>query len=195
MIKKIIAGIVVLCVCAGMYWGVILPYVKSKAFISMLYAFREVTTVEDFKMFASRTLDMPSPVGQGEIIRFLSNEILNIIDNKDRPITGEVAKALIDYLDEKYKEYTENGTRAYSSETQQLFIMGQLHYIVGAKYEYLEHLNVAEEYYKKCLEVSPTRPQCLTALQVLYYVTNRDVEANALKEKILSYWPTETLVR
>jgi hypothetical protein len=178
-----------------MYWGVILPYIKSKAFISMLYSFRDVTTVEDFKTLLSRGLDVPSPVGQAEYFRFLSNEILNVIDNRDRPVTGEVAKVLVDYLDEKFMEFTKNGTYTYSSETQQLFIMGQLHYIVGAKYEYLEHLSTAEDYYRKCLEVSPTRPQCLTALQVLYYVTNKDAEANALKEKILSYWPTETLVR
>ena len=185
----------VVLICAGMYWGTILPYLKSKAFIEMLKAFREVTTVEQFEGIVGKALDFPSPVGQAEHLRFLSNEILNIIDNKDRPITGEVAKVLVDYLDGRFMEFTENGTRMYSSVTQQLFIMGQLHYIVGAKYEYLDHLSVAEDYYLKCLEVSPTRPQCLNALQVLYYITNNDAEAQELKEEILSYWPTETLVK
>lgn len=193
-IKKIIATFIVIVVFVGMYVGTILPYTKARAFIGMLNVFQEVKTVEEFKTGATEALDIPSPAGQVEFVRFLSNQILNIIDNKDAPVTTEVAKTLVDFLEEKYEALIEK-EEAYPSQTQQFLMLGQLYYILGVKYGDLSSLEKAEFYYKKCLDVSPTRPQCLISLYVLYHVTNLDTEANILKEQILSYWPTEKSVR
>ena len=82
---------------AGIYFGSYLPFVKSKSYIAALSSGSAVKSFDDFKKVFGKPLDFYSPVGQEEVVKFLCNDILNMVSNPKQ--NEESMRVVINFIE------------------------------------------------------------------------------------------------
>ncbi len=188
---SLVAGACIVLFSFFAYLGAILPYRKASNYITFLRGAYEQRTIGSFVDSASALFSSFSPVGQPETLRFFGNELVGVVQNKSVPV--EAARYLVDFLEQQFSSFTESNG-AYATMTQQYLTNGQLRLVLASREGKKEDSDRAEYFFKKCLELSPNRPQCMTDLYRTYMVAGDAENAKKLKEAILSFWPTETAV-
>lgn len=176
--KKIISIIGIIGIAALIYFGSILPFVKSRLYLEVLNRLNSVKNVGDIEDAFDSALNFYSPVGQEEITRYISNNVLSFIDSKnpEAPIR-EIAK---------YME-----SRMFKNNTKHLLTIAWMHERLAKVYNQPADLKIAEEYYQKVLILNPKSPQALYGLLTIYQVTEDKEKSRQLAEKILQYWPDD----
>ncbi len=190
--KQVIAVIVVVFLAVVLYVGTYLPYRKSVSYITALGQAPQATSLSEFGHVFATALDLPSPVGQEELVRSFDNTMGSVIagNAKDVPSIAESGLELVDH----YSQPLLDRRRGLS--------FAQLVYVYGAAYEtaYATTRNTAysdkaRTYYELGLELSPNRPQFLYPLFEDYRTRGDKDKARALAEKILSIWPDDAQTR
>ncbi|RJP45013.1 hypothetical protein C4587_01065 [Candidatus Parcubacteria bacterium] len=185
----ILLGVLILWVG---YYGSYLPMRKSKAFISTLRGLSEhVRSLRDFEDAVSGPLDMPSPIGQEELVRNVGNLILGTIA---RPETSpEVARAAARFVENYFEPIIRRG-KGMSFE-QDYYILGLMNQVVFARTGDEQYFKTAKEYYRRGLELGPRRPQSLYGIFDIYRAEGDVQKTVETANQILSQWPDDERVR
>lgn len=171
---------------AALYYGSYLPFQKSRIFISAFRNIQRVESVETFRETFDSVLRFPSPVGQNEEIRFLSQQVVELISKKP---AEEASRALMSYLESYLTPIIRKQT--ILNYTQNFIILGGLYHAAWVNYGKQEDLEKAIAYYSRGLEASPRRPQFLYNLFDLYRASGNIGEAKKIGEQILTFWPQD----
>lgn len=166
------------------YLGSYLPFRKASLFIQTLRSFNTVKSLEDLEKRLDRLFDFYSPVGDEEVLRFLTTEFVKVMQgNLPQPL----AAFLVGYTENRYLEYV--SSRVNVNVVKLIVQLAQLRTVYGLKYQDSQSLAAAEKYYKEGLKLSPRRPEYLFGLYDLYRTVGRLQEAAELGKEILIYWP------
>lgn len=186
-LKKIIAGVATVTIGILAWYGSYLPLSKSLAFIQALGSAPRVHSWDDFKQTFSVPLDIPSPVGQEELVRNLGNTLIGIIGDNKNP---QLAVEALGYIKQYYDPIVQAG-RGINFD-QNLYILGALNETALRQTRDSQYLREAEKYYEEGLALSPTRPQFLYSLLTLYQVDGKIDKAKKIAEQIVHQWPDDT---
>jgi hypothetical protein len=185
-LKKILGVLLSVFILSIAYYGSYLPLNKSEAFISALRSVQNIRSLADFEQTFSVPLNMPSPIGQEELVRNTANIVLNIVQQSANP---DVIEKAIDFIESYYNPIIDRG-RGMSFE-QNLYILGAINESAFVKTKQARFLRDSEKYYREGLELGPKRPQFLYGLFDVYRIEGNVDGAKAIAAQILSQWPTD----
>lgn len=185
--KKIIAFAAMAIFGFVAYYGSYLPMVKAQVFIATLRNLRSaVPTFEVFKSNISQPLDLPSPIGQEELVRNSTNLVLNLVSSNNDPQT---VINLVNLAESYYKPIIDKGTGM--SFGQNLYILGALNETAFLKTRMPEYLEKSKKYYEKGVELGPNRPQSLYGLFDVYRIAGDVERVKFYAGRILTLWPDD----
>ncbi len=188
LIKKIIAAAAVIFILYIAYYGSFLPLRKSQTFIKTLKGLQTIRSYEEFEKAFSVPINMPSPIGQEELVRNTSNIVLNLLQRGGG--NPELAAALVDFLERYFNPILERG-RGMSFE-QNLYILGAINELAFFQTNQVKYLLAAKNHYSQGLELGPRRPQFLYGMFDIYRIEGDIPQAKAIAERILGQWPNDT---
>lgn len=180
----IIIALIILAVLLIVF-GAILPWKKSQLYINTLtdmQSGRSYTT-EQFKDRTGKVINFYSPIGQEEVVKFLSSEILIVVYQKG--FSEQASRFLVGYMD-KY---------LFKNNVRHLLMNGDLHKILWINFGNEKDFKKAEEYFKKAYEIGPNLPPVLYDLFELYRFKGDGENMKKIGEEILKYWPDDENVR
>jgi hypothetical protein len=189
--KKIIAVVAIIFILYLAYYGSFLPLRKSQVFIETLKKLQTIRSYEEFEKAFSVPLNMPSPIGQEELVRNTSNIVLNLLQRGGG--NPELVVALVDFLERYYNPILERG-RGMSFE-QNLYVLGAINELAFFQTNQVKYLLAAENHYSRGLELAPRRPQFLYGMFDIYRIEGNVLKAKAIAEQILEYWPNDSRTR
>lgn len=181
-----VVGSIVLCFL--IYYGSYLPFKKSETFITTLKGMDSLRSVEDVEVVFDEVFDIPSPIGQEEVIRHFASVILSTIQRFNASQVP-ASEQLVSYIEKKYQPIIES--ERGMSFNQNLFVLGSLNQIVFLQTKNPKYLAAAETYYTKGVERSPKRPQFLYASFDLNRIKNDSDKVREIANKILTLWPED----
>lgn len=183
MIKKIVIVIIIVIVLFAIYFGSLLPLVKSRHFIAALRSISSIKTIDQFKMNFDRAFKFYSPVGDEEIAKFLSNDILQMISQQNQ--SEAVSRMLVDYI-EPY---------LFQNDVRHLMGAARMYEVLWGKYGREEDFQKAENYFQKAFAIGPKLPPVLYGMLDLYRLKGNTENMKKIGEEILKYWPDDENVR
>ena len=189
-VRKVI-GVALSVVILGIAWyGNYLPLAKSQAFITTLQSLGSARTLQDFEGDLAKPLDMPSPIGQEELVRQAASTVLSVVQQVTDPtIVTDLNKFIHGYYDPLIAR-----GRGMSFE-QDLYIMGGVSELSFQKTQNPQFLQDASNYYTEGNKLGPKRPQFLYGLFDVYRTEGNIASSTAVADQILSQWPTDTATR
>lgn len=183
MIKKdILAEVVILLASFSLVFGVILPWRVATGYISSMRLVGEnQISLEKFTDLFKEVLNFPSPVGEEEVIKFLSSDIKGMVATQEK----EVAKSLVNFI-ESY---------LFKNEVRHLLTRAEIRYTLWRRFGEREDFIKAAEAYQEAGKIGPSLPQPIYGLYNLFLESGqKDLAARAGRE-ILRLWPSETRIR
>jgi len=189
LVKKIVIIVAVFFAVLGIYFGAYLPYKKANAFIGKIRLLQSVKSIDELKFHFNEVLGMGSPVAQDEIVTFTLDQLSNVI-REDLP--EAINRSITDYTEEVASSVLENPRSAELTKTY--LKMGIIYQKNWLFYKDPVFAAKAEDMYLKGLAISPNRPQFLYGLFDLYLSGRRMEEAKSVGEKILGFWPNDSLM-
>lgn len=185
-VKKIIYCVFITLAVLSVYFGSFLALKKAQAYPKALASVTTITTIDQFKKVFQPALDLPSPVGQEEVVRFISTLVINALPSSQNTESAEKGnRQVIEFL-EPYM---------FKNNVRHLMILGGLYSEMWDKHGNKEDYLNAEKYYKIGLQIGPKLPPMLYGLFTLYKSGGDKDNMKKIGEKILSYWPDDTGVR
>ena len=188
IIKKTIALVASLAIAALAVYGTYLPMRKSQAFIRALNELQNADSISKLEETLSVPLDLPSPIGQEEIVRNIANTVMGYVD-KNSAVADDVVKYVRNYFD----PIIARGRGM--SFTQDLFLLGTIHEIALQRTQQAKYFPAMMEYYLEGNSLSPKRPQFLYRLFSAYQLEGNIEEAKKIGTQILSQWPEHSEMR
>ncbi|RJQ29360.1 hypothetical protein C4565_02170 [Candidatus Parcubacteria bacterium] len=180
--KQFFALLCVILAILSIIYGALKPYKKASAYVDAVKA--ESATVQEFVNLFKYALDYPSPIGQDEMIRFVSNDISNVIaGGKNDEI---VAQTLVDFLHQYADPKIESGVGM--NYTQLVMMLGTIHTNMWNQYNSVEDYDKAVTYFVRGYNINPDRPQFLIGLLELYQATGDQEKADKIQEHIKELW-------
>lgn len=160
----------------GIYFSAFLPYGKATRFINAERATASIQTIEQFEGVFRVPLDFPSPVGDEEVVKYLSNDIIGLVHQiKDE----ETARRLVAFIE----------PRLWKDDVRHLLAAGQLRYSLWQNFGKESDFRATEEYFLKVREIAPKLPQPLYGLLEIYKIKGDTVKREAQIKEILTLWP------
>ena len=178
----IIVAIIILAVLSIVF-GSYLPLVKSRRFISALRSVSSIRTIDQFKGNFDQAFKFYSPVGDEEIAKFLSSNILQIISQENQ--SEAVSRVLVAYI-EPY---------LFQDNVRHLIVAGQMYEILWGKYGREEDFQKAENYFQKAFTIGPKLPPVLYGMLNFYQMKGDTPKVKEISEIILQYWPDDETVK
>lgn len=179
-IKYAIATGVGLILLASVIYGSLLPFARSRRFIAALRSFAGIQSIEQFTAVFDSVFNFNAPIGDEEIIKFLSNDVTNIIANNNVPEVP--ARKLAEYID----------SRLFKNDVRHLLTSGQIYYFLWKRFHEESDFRKAEEYFLKAGEIGPKLPPPLFALLSLYREGGKMDRAKQIAQRIIGLWPSDT---
>ena len=180
LIKNTFFGALIVLALAMIYTGSYLPWAKSTRYISANRSMSSVKTFADFENNYDRPLKFYSPIGQEEVTKFLSGDILGLIAQNKQP--EEVDRALVEYI-EPY---------AFQNNVRHMIVMGQMYLSLAKQFGRPEYMKKAEDYYLKARAIGPKLPPVLYGLLTIYQAEGDQVKFTEVAQTILSLWPNDS---
>jgi len=177
MFKQIVIIIVIVLAALSIYFGSYLPFVKARAYISALQNTRNVRSVQEFKDNFDKALNLYSPIGQEEIVKFFSTDLGSQLTQPGQP--EEILRALINYIE----------PHIFQNNVRHLIAMGRMYESMWTHYKHDEDYKKAEEYYRKAYIIGPKLPPVLFGMINLYKNKGDDARVQEIAIIILQYWP------
>ena len=179
LIKKIVIVIIIVIVLSGIFFGSILPLMKSRRFISSLNSIQFIKTIKEFKVNFDRPLKFYSPIGDEEIVKFLSGNIFSAIAQREQ--SEATARELILYI-EPYM---------FKNNVRHLLTLSQMYFVLWQKSGQEDDFIKAENYFRQALAIGPKLPPVLYTLFDLYQAKGDREKIKEIGEIILKYWPED----
>lgn len=183
LLNKIIISALIILALLSIYFGSYLPFVKAKSYIDASRSLPNVKSVQEFMEIFDKPLNFYSPVGQEEIVKFLSNTTFDILANGKQ--SEEVARVLVNYV-EPY---------LLQNNIRHLLAGGNFYFALWIYGQKEDDFKKAEEYYQKTLAIGPTVPLPLYRLLDLYRSAGNQEKIKEIGEIILQYWPQDENVQ
>ena len=142
-----------------------------------------VKSIPEFAANFDRVFNYYSPVGDEEVVKFVSSEILGAVTSGRQ---GEpISRALTEYI----------GPHLHKENVRHLMIGGRLYFslwrLSGKESDYY----AAEEYFRRAHEIGPKLPTPLYALLELYGNAGKKNELQEIAATIFSLWPQDTRLK
>lgn len=180
--KQVILMLALVVVVVGIVLGAYLPWAKATSYISALRNLPNVNSMDGFAKNFDEPLNMYSPVGDEEVVKFLSNDILQLVNQKDQP--EAVSRALVSFI--KPRLLTDN--------VRHLLTGAQMHFILWSKFHNDDDYKITEQYYLKALSIGPRLPPVLYGLLDLYRQKGEKAKMQEIAKIIVGYWPSDDKV-
>ena len=157
-VKQLLIIILIIFSVLGIYFGAYLPWVKSQAYITALKTISGggVQSLGDYLGAYDKAVKLYSPIGEEEITKFLSTDIMNVIVKQNQ--SEEVTRALVDYVE----------PLLFKNNVRHLLAGGQMHFILWKRFNKEEDYTKAEDYYLAARAIGPKLPPVLYELLNLY---------------------------
>ena len=181
--KQIFLFVLLFAAVASIIMGAYMPWGKATGYIAALRNLSNVHSMDEFKIDFDQPLNYYSPVGDEEVVKFLSNDILQLVNQKGQP--EPVARALVGYIE----------TRLFQDNVRHLLTGAQMHAILWAKYHDDADYKIAEQYYLKALDIGPRLPPVLYGLMDLYRMKGDKANMERIANIIVGYWPSDESVQ
>ncbi|TSC52039.1 MAG: hypothetical protein LiPW41_587 [Parcubacteria group bacterium LiPW_41] len=180
--KQIITWIVICVSVLGFVYGSIKPYKKAAAYVTAVKS--GATSVEGFTDAFKAAFEYPSPVGQDELIRFISSDIMNVVaeGKNDETVANKLTDFIHTYADPKIE------SKVGMNYTQLVMILGTIHTYKWKQYQKPEDFALAMQYFIQGYNINPDRPQFLIGLVDLYEASGQNDKADAVKQHIAELW-------
>lgn len=168
-------GVIIVSVLAIIF-GSYLPLVKSQLYIDALSLMPSVKTIQEFEANFDKALKYYSPVGDEEVIKYLTSTILQIASQQNQP--EAVDRALTSYI-EPY---------LFKNDVRHLLAGAQLHETLLNKYKHPEDLQKTDSYIQAAYAIGPKLPPVLYNLFDIYRIEGNISKAKEIGQTILLYW-------
>lgn len=188
--RKISAIFISVFILLVAYYGTLLPMRKSQVFISTMQSLRSVGTIADIRGAFSTPFNIPSPIGQEELVRNSANVVLGVLQQTDK---AQDISGLLDFVETSYRPIIERG-RGMSFE-QNLYILGALNELAFVKTRETKYFQASKNYYSEGLRLGPKRPQFLYGLFDIYRMEGNVDGVKKIGDQILSQWPDDERAR
>lgn len=184
VLKNLIIVLLIIAACLSIYFGAYLPFTKSQRYIVAIRTLPSLKSLADFEKNFDAAINYYSPVGDEEMMKFLSNDISSII--ADQKQTEAVSRALVEYIE----------PHMFKNETRHLLTLGRMYSVLWQKFgrkdaDYIR----AEEYYLKAYSIGPKLPPVLYSLFDLYKLKGDNKKLKNIASEILRYWPDDEDVK
>lgn len=179
MLRKFLTSILIILAVLSIYFGSYLPLAKSRRYIAAVEAFSSVRSIDDFKRNFDKALNFYSPVGQEEVVKFLSGNILNLISDENQPEV--VSRFLVDYIE----------PRIFQNDVRHLLTIGNMYLALWARFNQKEDFNKAENYFRQAQNITPNLPLVLYGLFELYQAKGDKEKIQEIGQIILRHWPED----
>ena len=182
-IKQFIVIFLIILAIFSIIFGYLLPLMKSRRFISSLNSIQFIKTLGEFKVNFDRPLKFYSPIGDEEIVKFLSGNIFSAIAQREQ--SEATARELILYI-EPYM---------FKNNVRHLLTLGQMYFVLWQKSGHEDDFKKAEEYYRQALLIGPKLPPVLYGIFDLYLAKGDKEKIKEIGGIILKYWPEDERVK
>ncbi|MEK7188174.1 MAG: hypothetical protein AAB691_05015 [Patescibacteria group bacterium] len=192
MTRQIIALVGSAFLLWTIYFGSYLPLQKSKAFIITLQSMDQMRSLDDVKRAFATPFDIPSPIGQEEVVRHFASVILSTIQRFE-PDQASTSVELVGLVKELFDPIITR-QRGMSFD-QNLYVLGSMHQVVALQTKDPQYLEKAEEYLTLGRQLAPHRPQFLYGLFDLYRLQGDNAKALEVANTIIQLWPMDDRVK
>jgi hypothetical protein len=182
-VKKTIAIAVTAALLGVAYYGNFLPMRKSQAFIATLRNTGSARSLQEFLGMFQQVFDMPSPIGQEELVRNFAGTAVGIVNGNLPP---QAIQTIIQFVEDSFAPIMTQGRGM--SYTQNLYTLGNLHQAAFIKTHDPQYLARARIYYEEGLKLAPRRPQFLYGLLDVYRLQGDPEGVRNISKTILSLW-------
>ena len=179
ILKKIIIFTLIGLSVLAIYFGSYLPFNKAQEYIYFTSSLNQISTLEQFKELGNGVIRFYSPVGQEEVVRFISRDIVNMIRNPNQK--QQIADELVKFIEPNINKRNE----------RHLLTMGEMYSVVWDRYRNEDYYVKAIFYYTEALKIGSNLPPVLYPLFDLYRIHGDSEKATEIKNKILTLWPEE----
>lgn len=189
--KKIITIAAAILLVSVAYYGSYLPLRKSRLHIQSTRKLSGTLSVGEFQDQLSVALNVPSPIGQEELIRQSASMSLNILRNiQDQPT---VVASLVNFIEKNYEPLV---TRGYGlSFGQDIYLLGVINEVAFLNTGDPKYLEAAKNHFLAGYEAGPARPQPLYGLFDVYRAEGNLEELGKIVNQILKQWPDDERTR
>jgi len=189
LLKQFIIVALIIIAVASVIFGAALPWFKARSYIDTLTMLQSgrITSVDQFERYFGGVLDYYSPIGQEEVVKFLSSDISSMMlgEANETGKIGQVAPMLVDFI------------------SPYLFKNNVIHLIFGAEaYKTLwrfsgneNYFKKSEDYYFKLYAIGPKLPPVVYGIYDLYGLKGDKEKVKKFGSEILNYWPDDASVR
>jgi len=180
--KQFIAWIVIIASVFSLVYGSIKPFKKAAAYVTAVKS--KAVSVDEFTNAFKKALDYPSPVGQDELVRFVSSDIMNVIaeGKNDEAVEQKLTDFIHVYADPKIK------SGVGMNYTQLVMMLGTMHTYKWKQYKKPDDFALAIQYFMQGYNINHDRPQFLIGLMDLYNSSGQKDKADAVKQHIAELW-------
>lgn len=183
MIKKILISFGVLLAILSIIFGSYLPFVKSHSYVRAINMLNSIKTLPEFENVFGQVLSSYSPVGQEEIVKFFSSDIITSLVSQNNPeiLSREIVSFIEPYL--------------FKNDVRHLITRGNLYSLLWQKYRQESDYVKSEEAYRAALTIGPKLPPVLYSLLDLYNAKGDMEKLKEIANTILKYWPDDQKVK
>lgn len=183
MTKKIFISLGILLAILSIIFGSYLPLVKSRSYVKFINMLNSIKTLPEFENVFGQVLSLYSPVGQEEIVKFSSSDMITglISQNNPEAISRELVSFTEPYL--------------FKNDVRHLIIRGNLYSLLWQKYRQEGDYVKSEEAYRAALAIGPKLPPVLYSLLDLYNAKGDAEKSKEVANAILKYWPDDQKVK
>src|SRR3989338_4233896 len=154
MIRRGILIVLALLTLLGIYFGAVLPFLKTYYFARVSSVFEKDHLYRSFIEASERALSFSSPIGHEEALYLLGYQTLSLLDTD---VDEEVARALVTYYESWFDvRQPFSGGVFY---TPGFSVAGQLRERLWDLYGATDDFSKAEYYYLKGLALAPDKPR------------------------------------
>ncbi len=181
--KNVLISAGLILALLSVFSGSYLPIVKARSYIRAINMLSSVKDVPEFENVFGKALDIFSPVGQEEVVKFLSSDIVRGIVSQNNPeaVSREIVSFIEPYL--------------FKNDVRHLITRGNLYNLLWQKYGHIEDFAKTEEAYRAALAIGPKLPPVLYSLLDLYQAKGDFGKEKEIGNIILGYWPNDQNVR
>ncbi len=180
--KHVLVIIGIILAITSIVMGSYMPFHKAQIYIHAMNNLSNVKTIDGFKESFDRVFNFYSPIGGEESFKFLSNNIIGFISNKDQP--EAVSRTLVDYVE----------PRSERNNVIHLLTLANMYKILWQNYGLETDYKKTESYLREAMVIGPKLPPVLYFLLDIYVNKGDAPHAKEIAGKILELWPSDAQV-
>lgn len=161
------------------YFSAYLPYAKSRAYINAIRAAQNLRSVEEFKKTLDKVFNFYSPVGDEEVVKFLSNDVASLINQEQA--TQDISRLIVEYIEPRF----------FENNVRHMITAAKMYETLWRRWGGEDDFKKTESYFLKAYEIGPKLPPVLYGMVSLYYAHRDFDKVKTIAGEILTYWPDD----